>query len=88
MNERAARKRERELAATSQGVGDRYTLNGKLRKKYTKKVANTTPINTASDAVYASGRSIKGSSKKINYDALKVFIHKLFISITIYFVYY
>lgn len=68
MDERDRRRqaRERENGESS----DKYTINGKLRKKYTKRLvvdANT----TTSHSVLSTGASVKGSSKKINYDALK-----------------
>ncbi len=69
MKERARRKREKER--TEQGMGgDKYTETGKLRKKYTRKAAAKSA--TASEAVLSSSSAVRGVSKKINYDALKV----------------
>jgi hypothetical protein len=64
MEERARRKRER----APDDQGEKFTQSGKLKKKYSRK-ANA----TASDAVLSSQGRVKGASKKINYDALKVF---------------
>lgn len=68
MEERARRKREREKTSDGQNT-DKYTQGGKLRKKYTRKVNNH---SNASDAAMSSRSTVKGASKKINYDALKV----------------
>jgi hypothetical protein len=69
MEERARRKRERE-ASTDVTASDKYTVSGKLRKKYTKRVMGES--SSTSEAVMASRAKVKGASKKINYDALKV----------------
>ncbi len=69
MDERDRRKQARDRESNERS--DKYTANGKLRKKYTKRLvldANT----TTSQSVLSTGASVKGSSKKINYDALKV----------------
>ena len=71
MEERARRKRERELAMGGQ-YSDKYTESGKLRKKYVRKAQQVKENSTASGAVMSSRTTVKGASKKINYDALKV----------------
>ncbi len=68
MEERDRRRQQRERESIEAG-NDKYTVNGKLKKKYAKKLAldaNT----TTSQAVLGTG--IGKSSKKINYDALQV----------------
>ncbi len=69
MEERDRRREQRER--DSGESSDKYTVNGKLRKKYTKRTV-VDATTTTSQAVLATGASVKGSSKKINYDALKV----------------
>lgn len=67
------RQRRSQLKASeTTEISEKYTLNGKLRKKYSKR--NPVDENTTtSQAVLASTRpASKGNSKKINYDALKV----------------
>lgn len=71
MEERARRKREREQAADGANT-DKYTQSGKLRKKYMKQSLANKHTTSASDVIMASKNAVKGASKKINYDALKV----------------
>ena len=59
--------RKKLVKESAEDSADKYTQSGKLRKKYSKKVVRTT-----SEAVIAGQGRVKGSSKKINYDALKV----------------
>lgn len=68
MEERERRKIDREKDSVLNST-DKYTVDGKLRKKYRKKMEQK-PSST-SEAVASTGASIKGASKKINYDALK-----------------
>lgn len=70
MDERLRRNQLKASETTE--ISEKYTLNGKLRKKYSKR--NPSDENTTtSQAVLASTRpTVKGNSKKINYDALKV----------------
>jgi hypothetical protein len=63
MEERNRKKRERDEDS------DKYTQTGKLRKKYSKTPGTRT---SASEAVLSSKSALKGVSKKINYEALKV----------------
>lgn len=51
---------------------DKYTESGKLRKKYSRKPQQSKTNTTTSEAVMSSKSTVKGASKKINYDALKV----------------
>lgn len=70
MEERARKRREREKnQTTDEGGGDKYTETGRLRKKYRKGGRGG---SSASEAVLQSAASVRGASKKINYDALKV----------------
>eukprot|EP00981_Chlorochromonas_danica_P003568 scaffold659_cov192-Ochromonas_danica.AAC.81 len=69
MEERARKRREREKnQVTDEGGGDKYTETGRLRKKYRKGGRGGA---SASEAVLQSAASVRGASKKINYDALK-----------------
>lgn len=70
MDERNRRNKQKESEMTE--TSEKYTMNGKLRKKYSKR--NPLDENTTtSQAVLSTTRGTsKGSSKKINYDALKV----------------
>lgn len=78
MEERARRKREREKASEGQ-YSDKYTQSGKLRKKYTKKSAS----NGANSDL--AGSAVQASSKKINYEALKVLIKRIFFFLNLFF---
>lgn len=72
LEQRERKKRAREQAAASQDT-DRYTQTGKLRKKFAKKVGVVGANSSASQAAVAASRSsVKGASKKINYEALQV----------------
>ncbi len=82
VDERATRKRQREQEAL-QSSSEQYTSQGRLRKKYTRRklLAGDSSNNsegaggtTASAAVKTllGDPRYKGSSKKINYDALMV----------------
>lgn len=73
LEQRERKKRAREQAAASQDT-DRYTQTGKLRKKFAKKVGVVGGANSSASqaAVAASRSSVKGASKKINYEALQV----------------
>lgn len=74
MEQRQRKKRAREQAAANQDT-DRYTQTGKLRKKYAKKVG-VVNTNSASEAVVTAARSsVRGASKKINYEALQVCLY-------------
>lgn len=71
MDERDRRRELKERDAAAMGDGDRFTANGKLRRKYTKRQAAGNA--TTSEAVLSAGAGGgKGASKKINYEALKV----------------
>lgn len=71
MEQRDRKKRAREQAAANQDT-DRFTQTGKLRKKFAKKIGAVNNSSASQAAVTASRTSVKGASKKINYEALQV----------------
>jgi hypothetical protein len=70
MEQRDRKKRAREQAAANQDT-DRFTQTGKLRKKFAKKIGAVNNSSASQAAVTASRSSVKGASKKINYEALQ-----------------
>eukprot|EP01036_Dinobryon_divergens_P029417 gene29417-38511_t len=76
MDERARKQKDREQAAAAALSGEEmYTQSGKLKKKYTKRAGNknSTAARTAAEAAMQYvGQYVKPSSRKINYEALKV----------------
>jgi hypothetical protein len=87
MEERTRRKHERQQAAEGSNT-DKYTQSGKLRKKYVKRAVGIKDAETVSDVIMSSKDIVKGASKKINYDALKVIFVSVFwfvLSISFYF---
>lgn len=71
LEQRQRKKRAREQAAANQDT-DRFTQTGKLRKKFAKKLGAVDNSSASQAAVTASRSSVKGASKKINYEALQV----------------
>ena len=64
----------RQAAAALSGE-DMYTQSGKLKKKYTRRAGNknSSAARTAAEAAMQYvGQYVKPSSRKINYEALKV----------------
>lgn len=105
MNDRASRRAARERDQIAMGAGShgkdplKYTIHGKLRRKFVKKLeeqaaaaaaAGVDGITVASLLMPTTSQAVtavKHSSKKINYDALKVRIEKVQLLIVILYVY-
>jgi len=76
LDDRERRQKDRELA-NAVSEEDMYTQGGKMKKKYAKRLKKATStggdsMSAAQAAMQYVGQMAKPSSRKINYEALKV----------------